>query len=431
MEPLLIGLLGAVLGAAAAAAGCYLVSAQSKRRRLAKFYRRASSPNVAVPVVTADPRTSDYLDHVESECSRLMQDEQRLKAILDALSEGLALIDRDLRVSLCNPAFATMFRSREGESLPLGAIHEDSRSDFRRAVDATLATRAATSVELRLTTTPPRDVFVTLTPYEDEALSESVIFTAFDVTQRKRVEAMRSEFVANVSHELRTPLAAIRGYVETCLESAADGSEPPYERFLPIIHQHAMRLNALIEDLLILSRIESKGMQLNIQPLALAGVVENTIATLAPAAEKKRVALINALPPLLPSVKADASSVERILINLVENAIKYSEGDSEVTITARLQADSVCVLISDQGVGIPREDQQRIFERFYRVDKARSRKAGGTGLGLSIVKHLVQAHGGEVWVNSEVGRGSTFFFTLRLAGQSEREPSAVALAGRA
>jgi two-component system phosphate regulon sensor histidine kinase PhoR len=323
-----------------------------------------------------------------------------------------------------------MFRCRQGDRIPLSAIGEDARGEFARSVQNVLSERRAASLELRLTTTPPREIIIALTPYRDESLPAGVILTAFDVTQRKRIEAMRSEFVANVSHELRTPLAAIRGYVETCLEAAEEGTTPPYHRFLPIINQHAIRLTALIEDLLILSRIESKGMQLKFQPLALAVAVENAITTLAPSAEKKRVALINALPPLLPDIRADQSALERILLNLIENAIKYSEEDSEVRLTARLQADAVCVVIADEGVGIPREDQERIFERFYRVDKARSRKAGGTGLGLSIVKHLVQSHGGEVWVDSEVGRGSTFFFTMPLAVSSDRAPNTPALAAR-
>jgi two-component system phosphate regulon sensor histidine kinase PhoR len=332
-------------------------------------------------------------------------------------------------VTFCNPAFASMFRCREGQAIPLDSVQPESTIEFERALAALRETEKPVTVELRLTTTPPRDLFVTLTPYRDADLQQAVILTAFDVTQRKRVEMMRTEFVANVSHELRTPLAAIRGYIETCLEPAPDGEEPPYGRFLPIVQQHAMRLSALIEDLLILSRIESRGMQLRIQPLQVSTAVENAITMVAAAAEKKRVALINVMPPMLPDVRADQSALERVLINLIENAVKYSDEDSEVRLTARLQADSVCILVKDEGVGIPREDQERIFERFYRVDKARSRKAGGTGLGLSIVKHLVQAQGGDVWVDSEPGRGSTFFFTIPLAGAAEKSVAGVG-AGR-
>jgi two-component system phosphate regulon sensor histidine kinase PhoR len=383
----------------------------------------------SVPVIIPDESTNRYLDEVEEVCNRLMQDEQRLKAVLDALSEGLALFDGERVVTFCNPAFASMFRCREGQAIPLDSVQPESTIEFERALAALRETEKPVTVELRLTTTPPRDLFVTLTPYRDADLQQAVILTAFDVTQRKRVEMMRTEFVANVSHELRTPLAAIRGYIETCLEPAPDGEEPPYGRFLPIVQQHAMRLSALIEDLLILSRIESRGMQLRIQPLQVSTAVENAITMVAAAAEKKRVALINVMPPMLPDVRADQSALERVLINLIENAVKYSDEDSEVRLTARLQADSVCILVKDEGVGIPREDQERIFERFYRVDKARSRKAGGTGLGLSIVKHLVQAQGGDVWVDSEPGRGSTFFFTIPLAGAAEKSVAGVG-AGR-
>lgn len=413
-------LFAGALGAAAGAATNHYFHLRRflrLRRRAAKVRLTASVPH---DVVIPDEQTNEYLERVETACNKLLQDEQRLKAILDSLSEGLALLDRRQTVALNNPAFVSMFRADVGQSIPGDCLVPESREEFFRCCETALRDERVMTAELHLTTTPPRDLFTTFTPYGDEQLARGVIVTALDVTQRKRVESMRSEFVANVSHELRTPLAAIRGYVETCIEAEQDGQPPPYRRFLPIIQQHAVRLSALIEDLLILSRIESRAAQLKITPMSIAPVVEQALSTVASTAERKRISLINALPPLLPEVKADASSLERVLINLVENAVKYSEDDSEVRLTARLQEEVLCVLVEDRGVGIPREDQARIFERFYRVDKARSRKAGGTGLGLSIVKHLVQSMAGEVWVDSELGRGSTFFFTLPLAGAPEK-----------
>ncbi len=360
------------------------------------------------------PGVPDFAE-AESALVALQREEVRLHTVLDALGEGLALVDEERRVLFCNPAFQGIFRAREGQRLTPQSLPLAESGEFLTALQHVQESGKATAQELRVTTTPPRDIVMTMTPYSDPQCRKGIILTAFDVTQRKRAELVRSEFVANVSHELRTPLAAIRGYVETCLEPVEGGIEPPYRRFLPIIHQHALRLSALIEDLLILSRIESKGMQFNILPLQASPAVDGALGTLAPEAGKKNITLLNQLPQQLPDVLADASSLERILLNLVENAIKYSDERSTVYIKAHVLPGEITLAVEDTGIGIPKEDQARIFERFYRVDKARSRKAGGTGLGLSIVKHLVKAMGGEVWVDSEPGRGSTFSFTLPIA----------------
>lgn len=389
-------LVGAVLGAAAFAA---LVALRGSRRKDAA---RANNHE-----------SSTALDEVRRES-------ERLDAVLDAIGEGIALLDGDGTVVFCNPAFENLFRARRGAPIPPDTFPPDQRDEFFRVLANQRANRRVETLELRVATTPPRDIAITLKPYTDSQYAAAVILTAFDVTTRKRAEQVRTEFVANVSHELRTPLAAIRGYVETCLEPERDGADPPYRQFLPIIHRHAMRLNALIEDLLIISRIESRAMTLNVQPMQIHHCVENAIATVAPEAEKKRIHVVNALPAMLPDARADQSALERILINLIENAIKYSGDGAEVRISGEAQAHEVRVMVHDDGVGIPKEDQLRIFERFYRVDKARSRKEGGTGLGLSIVKHLVQSLGGEVWVDSEPGRGSTFCFTVPVAQASQR-----------
>ncbi len=359
------------------------------------------------------------LDRVKTRWQDSLHEQRRLKAVLMSMPEGLALLDGKNTVMFCNDGFVTMFRTRVNQTLQLNTVADDDKAGFAKALSDAGSFNQVATTSLSLTTTPPREILVTLTPHTDERITGGIVLTAVDITEQKRIEAMRSEFVANVSHELRTPLAAIRGYVETCLEPVEEGQEPPYRRFLGIIHQHALRLNALIEDLLVLSRIESQAIQLKFDSINVYTVVDNAIATLRNEADKKDVALYSSLPPMLPRVRADERSLERILMNLIENAVKYSDGKSEVRITGRTTSDKVCIMVEDQGLGIPKEDQTRIFERFYRVDKARSRKAGGTGLGLSIVKHLVLAHGGEIWVDSEPGRGSTFFFTLPMSHASE------------
>ncbi len=367
-------------------------------------------------------RTNEFLllEKTESSWNSIRQELSRLRAVLETMSEGLALLNDDHVIVRANPAFVSMFRTEVGRKIKSQSIHKDDLAGFEKAGKEAWRTGKTTTTELRISTTPPRDIIVTITPFSDKWISRGLILTAVDITSQREAESLRSEFVANVSHELRTPLAAIRGYVETCLEPDFTGPDAPYDRFLPIVLQHTQRLNALIEDLLTLSRIESRATELMIVPLRLSKVVESAIGIVASHAKKKNIRVISELPPSLPDIRADNDALERILLNLIENAIKYSDEGRVIRIKAKTQTDEVCVMVEDEGLGIPREAQERIFERFFRVDKARSRKAGGTGLGLSIVKHLVQSHGGEVWVDSEAGRGSTFFFTLPMAHASEQ-----------
>jgi two-component system phosphate regulon sensor histidine kinase PhoR len=237
------------------------------------------------------------------------------------------------------------------------------------------------------------------------------ILVFHDLTRLRQLENTRQEFVANVSHELRTPLSLIKGFVETLIEGAKNDPELS-TRFLHTIEKHADRLTYLIEDLLTISKLESGQIVMNLHEVELRGEVAHVIEDLLSRATGKMVRLQNALPPGLKS-KADADRLQQVLFNLIENAIKYGRLEGTVTIGGKpVENDKVEMWVQDDGPGIPEEARERVFERFYRVDRARSRETGGTGLGLSIVKHIVQAHGGEVWVNSELGKGTTFFFTL-------------------
>lgn len=239
---------------------------------------------------------------------------------------------------------------------------------------------------------------------------EGMILVFHELTRLKQLERTREEFVANVSHELRTPLSLIKGYVETLLDGARNNPEVA-ERFLRIIERNTNRLDLLIQDLLTISALESGRMKLNLQMIDLHAVAEKVVNDLRGKAADKNVTLGNDLP-VLP-VRADANRFEQVFANLVDNAIKYGRASGRVIVNGRKMDDGrVEVFVQDDGPGIPPESMDRIFERFYRVDKARSRDQGGTGLGLSIVKHIVQAHGGEVWAKSELGKGASIFFTL-------------------
>jgi len=230
------------------------------------------------------------------------------------------------------------------------------------------------------------------------------------LTRLKQLERTRQEFVANVSHELRTPLSLIKGYVETLRDGALDNPQVA-QKFLETIDRNAERLTLLIEDLLTISELESGRMKLELQPVSLKPTVEKVLGDFRARAGVKQMQLVGDIPEVV--LHADADRLEQVLCNFVDNAIKYGRIHGTVSVTAHLTKNAqVEVSIRDDGPGIPPESLERVFERFYRVDKARSREQGGTGLGLSIVKHIVQSHGGRVWVNSQLGQGSTFFFTL-------------------
>ena len=217
------------------------------------------------------------------------------------------------------------------------------------------------------------------------------------------------EFVANVSHELRTPLSLIKGYTETLLDGAKDNPEVT-TKFLQTIHRNSERLQFLIEDLLTISQLESGRLRMNLQNVQLRSLVEKTLEDLKPQAKSRSVALKNEVPEMI--AHADADRLHQVLGNLIGNAIKYGRTEGTVIVRAREANGQIELCVQDDGPGIPAEALERVFERFYRIDKARSREQGGTGLGLSIVKHIVQSHGGKVWARSELGKGAAFYFTL-------------------
>jgi two-component system phosphate regulon sensor histidine kinase PhoR len=241
--------------------------------------------------------------------------------------------------------------------------------------------------------------------------SPGVLVVLHDVTELRRLENLRQEFVANVSHELKTPLTVIAASAETLLDGAL-GDPAHNVAFVRRIAEQADRLHQLILDLLSVARIESGQSRFEIAAVPLAPLVEGCLSQFAAKANAKQISLAAESPSEAISVLADEEGLEQILSNLVDNALKYTPAGGRVTIRWQVNDDAVIMEVSDSGLGISSEDQARVFERFYRVDKARSRELGGTGLGLSIVKHLAQAFGGSVSVRSELGRGSTFSVRL-------------------
>jgi len=337
--------------------------------------------------------------------------EERQQTLFNSMSEGVLILDTSGRIQLVNKSLQQLF-ALTGD-LRGRTVLEAFRLELLAEVVKRLRTEPAVyGCELELPRLDDRWLQVNAAAVIDRNGNRGgSVFVLHDLTRLKQLENTRREFVANVSHELRTPLSLIKGFVETLLEGAKDDPQLSV-RFLQTIQKHTDRLTFLIEDLLTISRLEGGRAAMNLQTVDLREAVDRTLEDLDARAREKRTRLRNEVPEGL-TAQADSDRLQQVLDNLVENAIKYGRDDGEVTVGARSVSEAkVEVWVRDNGPGIPGDAHARVFERFYRVDRARSRETGGTGLGLAIVKHIIQAHGGEVWLESEVGAGSTFHFTL-------------------
>ena len=234
-----------------------------------------------------------------------------------------------------------------------------------------------------------------------------------DITELRRLERVRRDFVANVSHELKTPLTAIQGFAETLLGGALE-DRANNQRFVSIIRDHSIRLARLTDDLLMLSKIEAGKLEFDFRPVALSEFVEPCLETARLRASSKGISLEVDTPPNFPLIRGDANRLREVLQNLLDNAVMYTPAGGHIRLNAVSRNGAAVLTVTDTGIGIPQADQEKIFERFYRVDAARSREAGGTGLGLAIAKHIVEAHGGRLWVESAVAQGSKFHFSIPL-----------------
>lgn len=332
------------------------------------------------------------------------------QTFFNSMSEGVLVLDAGQRVQLANRALQDL--TGVGEEDRGRSILESFRMhELDKFVKDVAARRAASAVELDWPGQEARTFLVNAAPILEEGDLRGLVLVFHDQTRIRQLESTRQEFVANVSHELRTPLSLIKGYVETLLDGAKD--DPAVAgRFLQKILRHADRLAFLIEDLLTLSQLESGRAILNWQRVRLDELILRVLDDLESPATTKGITLRHEVQPGL-TARADADRLQQVLSNLVDNGIKYGRPNGSVGVNARtLENGEIEISVRDDGPGIPPEFVERIFERFYRVDRARSREQGGTGLGLSIVKHIVQSHGGRVRVESAMGQGSTFYVTL-------------------
>ncbi|MCW5558243.1 MAG: PAS domain-containing protein [Verrucomicrobiae bacterium] len=346
--------------------------------------------------------------------SQWVEEQTKQQAVFNSMIEGLLILDEGGRVQFANPTLGQMFQlPRDVRGLTL--LETLRLHELQELAVRAVAEGRVTGFELQLPGDNGRVLQINAASVRDpERAHAGTILVFHDLTRIKRLESVRKEFVANVSHELRTPLSMIKGYVETLLDGAKD--DPAVAtRFLQTIEKHADRLSFLIDDLLTISQLESGSVALNLQPLDLRDQVAAVARDLETRAKEREVRLVNEVPEDL-AVRADGDRLQQVLYNLADNAIKYGRSGGEVRMGGRrMPGGRVEGWVADEGPGIPADSIERVFERFYRVDRARSREQGGTGLGLSIVKHIIQGHGGEVRAESTPGKGATFYYTLQAA----------------
>lgn len=351
-----------------------------------------------------------------------------LNAILTSMNEGVVAVDQSERIISINPAAARLLNVEE-KKVNGRWLHDIVRnSALQSFVKDTLSSTNKTETDF-VFSSPDGDLFIQAYGAgldNDKGEEKGAVLVLNDITKIRRLESIRRDFVANVSHELRTPLTSIKGFIETI---CAGSYKLPQEvsQFLQIIASKTERLCSIVDDILSLSSIERdhEHRDINFQPTELAPVLEEALKTCGYKAEAKRIALSLTCSPDCTAY-VNAPMIEQAVVNLIDNAIKYSEEGKRITVSAFLGEHSTVIQVSDQGIGIPFDHLDRIFERFYRIDKARSRKFGGTGLGLSIVKNIVNAHGGRVTVESAPGKGSTFSIHIPTAGTNEGSHNATA-----
>jgi two-component system phosphate regulon sensor histidine kinase PhoR len=357
----------------------------------------------------------DMSSQLAARIRELSEEKADLGAILAGMTEGVLVVRPDGRIRLTNQALRSPFAISE-EAVGKTVLEAFRNVPLHELVSEVIQKGDVAARELTFLTPNERAYELSATRLQDHQSTLSGVIVVFhDITRMRQFENTRKEFVANVSHELRTPLSIIKGYVETLLDE-----QPPDEetarQFLQTIQRHSHRLEALIADLLSISALESQQARLNFEPVPMQTAAQSVVDELARQAFEKFVAVSLEIPEHLPAVRADAQRLHQVLFNLLDNAIKYTPSGGHVTIRAEEKNGLIETTVADDGPGIALEHLPHVFERFYRVDKARSRELGGTGLGLSIVKHIVQSHTGRVWAESELEKGSTFYFTLPRAG---------------
>lgn len=347
--------------------------------------------------------------NLQKQMNTIRQSERRLVSVMESLESGLAMIDSSGKIVFANRSFEQIFGISDEELTGI-TFHELTHPyDLRSLILLCIKKEQALKKEIQIHDPTDKTYEVHLSPIIEKK-GISVVVAFYDLTAIRNLEQMRKDFVANVSHELKTPITSIRGFAETLLDGELEDVKTSRE-FLEIIHEESLRLQRLIADLLDLSRIESKKMELQMEEVPVDELVRNIVKTMEDQWKAKKQTLTVSIAHSF-HVRVDVDSFRQILINLLSNAISYTHKGGEIEVIAYRKGDNWILIVKDTGIGIPIQDQSRIFERFYRVDKDRSRDSGGTGLGLAIVKHLIEIYQGSIEVKSEVGKGSEFQLTF-------------------
>ena len=362
-------------------------------------------------------RTAARLDRT---IHTLTEERNLSSAILGSMVEGVAVVNGSERLVFANPGFAEILGLDVPPTSGSALVEVVRQTELLEAVRQVL--RGQPRVQSEIVTGTLRQHYFAITVAAVRAGDTTgAVVVLHDITELRKLERVRRDFVANVSHEFRTPLTAIQGFAETLLAGAIDDSQNR-TRFLEIILEHSRRLARLTEDLLMLSKMDAERLELEIRRLSVSQLIESCLETAQRRAAEKDLRISVNTPQRLPDIAGDRRRLAEVLQNLLDNAIQYTLPGGQIMLSAEEGDAEVVVTVSDTGIGIPRADQPRIFERFYRVDVARSREAGGTGLGLAIAKHLVEVHGGRLWVDSEVGQGSQFHFSVPLFDPNHPAP---------
>jgi two-component system, OmpR family, phosphate regulon sensor histidine kinase PhoR len=382
-------------------------------------------------------------DRLKVTIASLRAGQSRTAAILDSMAEGVAVVGADERVVFSNEAFAQILGLGEkepsagqiaGHVAGYASGHDSGKglmlvelvrqSELLVLVKKALAERRRVESDVTVGTLRPRTFAVTAAPVEATRADTEpgavnretlgAVLVLHDISELRRLERVRRDFVANVSHEFKTPLTAIRGFAETLLAGALDDADHR-ARFVEIIREHAERLTHLTDDLLRLSKMEAGQLALEFKAVDASELLLQCLDTARFGAEQKKLKIELQYAQKMPPVRGDAARLRDVIQNLLDNAVQYTPAGGRIVVSANTKNGDVVFDVSDNGIGIPQADLGRIFERFYRVDDARSREAGGTGLGLAIAKHIVEAHSGKIWVESRVGEGSSFHFSIPIA----------------
>jgi len=342
---------------------------------------------------------------------RTLTEERNLSsAILGSMVEGVLVVNAAERVVFANHSFAEILDMSVPPQAGSGLVEWVRQTELIEAVRKVLAGEPRVESEI-VTGTLRQHYFAATVASVRTTGTDGAVLVLHDITALRKLERVRRDFVANVSHEFRTPLTAIQGFAETLLAGAIDDPQNR-GRFLGIIVEHSRRLARLTEDLLMLSKMDADRLEFETRRIPVAAFIESCMETAQPRARDKDLQLSVNQAEKIPDIAGDRRRLTEVLQNLLDNAIQYTPAGGQIMVSAGVAGSEVVFTVTDTGIGIPQAEQPRIFERFYRVDIARSREVGGTGLGLAISKHLIEGHGGRIWVESELGQGSQFHFSV-------------------